>query len=155
MTAHLSQSDLIEVGQQFYIRADSSLADGRTLVLMHSDTFAVFDRYGDIQPVGPGHQAWCYEETRYISRLELRIGGYKPLLLSSTIREDNVTLSVDLTNPDIEVLPGESLPRGTLHVYRNKFLADNPCYDRITVRNFGATPVETDLSLSFAADFAD
>jgi glycogen debranching enzyme len=155
MTAHLSQSDLIEVGQQFYIRADSSLADGRTLVLMHSDTFAVFDRYGDIQPVGPGQQGLFYEETRYISRLELRIGGYKPLLLSSTIREDNVTLSVDLTNPDIEVLPGESLPRGTLHVYRNKFLADNTCYDRITVRNFGATPVETDLSLSFAADFAD
>jgi glycogen debranching enzyme len=153
MTADLS--DLIEVGQQFYIRADSSLADGRTLVLLHSDTFAVFDRYGDIQPIGPGQQGLFHEETRYLSRLELRIGGYKPLLLSSTTREDNVTLSVDLTNPDIEVLPGELLPQGTLHIYRNKFLADSTCFDRITVRNFGSKPVETNLSFLFAADFAD
>jgi glycogen debranching enzyme len=155
MATHLSQSDLIEVGHQFYIRADSSLADGRTLVLLHSDTFAVFDRYGDIQPVGPGQQGLFYEETRYLSRLELRIGGYKPLLLSSTTREDNITLSVDLTNPDIELLPGESLPRGTLHIYRNKFLAGSTCFDRITVRNYGAEPVDTELSFVFAADFAD
>ena len=38
--------DVIEVGQQFYIRASSSLADDRTRVLLHGDTFAVFDRGG-------------------------------------------------------------------------------------------------------------
>jgi glycogen debranching enzyme len=155
MTSNLSQSDLIEVGQQFYIRADSSLADGRTLVLLHDDSFAIFDRYGDVQPVGPGQQGLFHEETRYLSRLELRMGGYKPLLLSSTTREDNVTLSVDLTNPDIEILPGELLHRGTLHLYRNKFLADNTCFERITVRNFGAKEIDIDLSFIFAADFAD
>ena len=36
--------DVIEVGQQFYIRASSSLADDRTRVLLNGDTFAVFDR---------------------------------------------------------------------------------------------------------------
>ena len=42
-------TDAIEVDKQFYIRADSSLADGRTLTLSAQHTFAIFDRNGDIQ----------------------------------------------------------------------------------------------------------
>src|SRR5579871_1197934 len=97
----IARTDFIEVGDQFYIRAQSSLADDRTRVLLHGDTFAVFDRYGDIQPVGAGRQGIFHEETRYLSRLELRIGELRPLLLSSTIREDNVLFAIDLTNPDM------------------------------------------------------
>src|SRR5215472_2582297 len=93
--------DIIEVGHQFYIRAQSSLADDRTRVLLHGDTFAVFDRYGDIQPLGYGQQGLFFQEARHLSNLQLRIGGRRPLLLSSTVRQDNVLLAVDLTNPDM------------------------------------------------------
>jgi glycogen debranching enzyme len=143
-----ARADLIEVGSHFYIRAQSSLADDRTRVLLHGDTFAVFDRYGDIQPIGSGQQGIFHEETRYLSRLELRIGGLRPLLLSSTIREDNVLFGVDLTNPDLELPSGNHLARGTIHIYRTKFLADGACFERITVHNFGAAPA--DFELSFA-----
>src|SRR5437016_3261589 len=139
------KTDVIQVEDQFYIRAESSLADTRTLVLLHNDTFAIFDRYGDIQPVGLGQQGLFYQETRYLSRLELLIQGHKPLLLSSVIGEDNVMMSVDLTNPDMELPSGVSLPRGTLHLYRNKFLADGLCLDQITIHNFGDHTVETEL----------
>ena len=101
-------TDLIEVGQQFYIRADSSLADGRTLVLLHKDTFGVFDRYGDIQPVGLAQQGLFHKETRHLSRFEMRIGEHKPLLLSSGTRADNLMLTVDLTNPDIKLPSDET-----------------------------------------------
>ncbi|MEO8736093.1 MAG: amylo-alpha-1,6-glucosidase [Edaphobacter sp.] len=148
-------TDVIEVGNQFYIRAKSSLADDRTLVLLHNDTFAVFDRYGDIQPVGLGQQGLFHEETRYLSRLELRIGGRRPLLLSSTTREDNVMLSVDVTNPDMELPSGETLQRGTLHLHRTKFIADATCFERITVHNFGQIPIDSYLSFHFSADYAD
>ena len=60
------QSDVIEVGQQFYIRASSALADDRTRVLLNGDTFAVFDRSGDIQPVGFGQQGIFHNETRHL-----------------------------------------------------------------------------------------
>lgn len=149
------ETDVIEIGQQFYIRADSSLADGRTLPLLHRDTFAVFDRYGDIQPVGLRQQGFFHEETRHLSRFEMRIAGHKPLLLSSFVHEDNVMLAVDLTNPDIELPSGDYLPHGTLHIYRNKFLTEGMCFDQITVRNFGSKTVDTELSFNFAADFAD
>ena len=64
--------DVIEVGHQFYIRASSALADDRTRVLLNGDTFAVFDRSGDVQPVGFGQQGIINNETRHLSRLEMR-----------------------------------------------------------------------------------
>jgi glycogen debranching enzyme len=148
-------NDVIEVNQQFYIRASSSLADDRTRVLLAGDTFAVFDRSGDIQPVGFGQQGIFYKETRHLSRLELDICGVRPLLLSSTIREDNVLFAVDLTNPDISLPSGELLPRGTLHIFRTKFLEEAVCYERVTTHNFSDKTIDIDLGIIFGADFSD
>jgi glycogen debranching enzyme len=147
--------DVIEINQQFYIRASSSLADDRTRVLLAGDTFAVFDRSGDIQPVGFGQQGIFHKETRHLSRLELDVCGVRPLLLSSTIREDNILFAVDLTNPDITLPSGELLPRGTLHIYRTKFLAQAVCYERITIHNFGEKAVDIELGILFGSDFCD
>ena len=47
--------DVIEVDNQYYVRAQSSLTDDRTRVLLNGDTFAVFDRFGDDTIVYPGH----------------------------------------------------------------------------------------------------
>ncbi len=147
--------DVIEVGQQFYIRASSSLADDRTRVLLNGDTFAVFDRGGDVQPVGFGQQGIFHKETRHVSRLEMHFAGERPLLLSSTIREDNVLFAVDLTNPDLVLPSGETLPRGTLHIYRTKFLTERVAYDQVTLHNYGEVTVEGELDFEFEADFAD
>src|SRR6516162_8377772 len=148
-------ADIIEVGDQFYIRAQSSLADDRTRVLLYGDTFAVFNRYGDIQALGYGQQGIFHKETRYLSNLEIHIGGVRPLLLSSTVRVDNVLLAVDLTNPDMVVAPDVPLLRGTLHIYRTKFLVEGTCFDRFAIQNFGQVPVDAKIALRFASDFAD
>src|SRR2546426_7513848 len=42
--------DIIRLQDQFYILATSSRIDDRTRVLKHGDTFAVFDRFGDMRP---------------------------------------------------------------------------------------------------------
>jgi glycogen debranching enzyme len=152
---NLQNRDVIEVENQFYIRASSALADDRTRVLLNGDTFAIFDRSGDIQPVGFGQQGIFSNETRHLSRLEMRFCGIRPLLLSSTIREDNVLFGVDLTNPDLRLESGESLPRGTVHIYRTKFLADVVCYDQITLNNYGEQPIDVEVTFEFEADFAD
>jgi N-terminal domain of (some) glycogen debranching enzymes len=77
MARNDAKTHIIQLEDQFYIRAESSLADDRTLVLLHNDTFAIFNRYGDIQPIGLGQQGIFHQETRYLSRLELTIGGHK------------------------------------------------------------------------------
>src|SRR6516162_10134844 len=111
--------EIIQVEDQHYILATSPRADERSRVLKHGDTFAVFDRYGDIRPVGLGEEGLFHDGTRFLNRLTLRLNGRHPLLLSSTIREDNALLTVDLTNADISANDRLVLPRDTLHLMRS------------------------------------
>src|SRR5436309_5855152 len=98
----------------FYIAAPSPLADELSRVLKHDDTFAVFDHYGDIKPAGLGEEGLYHEGTRFLSWWLLRLGNERPMFLSSTVKEDNNLLTVDLTNPDFTP-NGQPIPRGTLH----------------------------------------
>lgn len=146
--------DVVRIEDDYYIRVTSSRVDDRTLVLKHGETFAVFDHYGDLVPFGVGEQGIYHEGTRFLSRLDLRIRDTRPLLLSSTVREDNALLTVDLTNPDL-VLNGQVLPRGRIHFFRAKFLFRGVCYERLRVTNFGLDAVELPVVLRFDTDFAD
>ena len=147
-------ADIVEVGNRYYVLASSSLADERNQVLKHQDSFALFDRYGDIKPVGLGEEGVYHEGTRHLSSLLLRIGEERPLLLGATAKRDNSRLSIDLTNPDM-VLDGEPLGHGTVHIGRSKVLWDGVCYERITIRNFGLRTTQLELVLTFGADFID
>ena len=44
--------DVIQIQDQFYILATSSLADDRTRVLKSGETFAVLNRLGDVEAAG-------------------------------------------------------------------------------------------------------
>jgi glycogen debranching enzyme len=148
-------SDIIRVQDQFYILATSSFADDRTRVLKHGETFAVFDRYGDIQPVGIGEQGIFLEGTRFLSRLVFRLDSKRPLLLSSTVKQENDLFAVDLTNPDFMTDSETLIARGTLYFYRTKFLWNGNCYERLRISNFGLEPVDIPFVYEFDADFAD
>jgi glycogen debranching enzyme len=146
--------DIIRVKDKFYISATSSLTDDRTRVLKEGETFAVFDRQGDIRPIGRGVHGIYHEGTRFLSRLELCLDGHRPVLLSSTVKDDNAVLSVDLTNPDGP--DGDNpLERGTIHFVRTKFLWHGACYESVTVSNFGLTEHDIEVMFRFEADFAD
>ena len=69
------------VTQHFYIATESSPADDRTRVLKHGTTFAVFDRYGDIENVGLKEQGIFCEGTRFLSQLEFQLAYARPLAL--------------------------------------------------------------------------
>lgn len=149
-------TDIIRVKDKFYVLASSALADDRTRVLKYGDTFGVFNRYGDIEAAGNTRLGLFHAETRHLSRMTFRLNGKTPLLLSSTIRDDNAFLSVDLTNLDISNSSGiASIPRGTVHAYRSKFLTEGICYEQLRFTNYGLDAVELSLTFDFGADFAD
>ena len=108
-------TDIVRVADEYYVRASSALADDRTRVLKSGDTFAVFNRYGDIEALGTSQFGLFHAESRHLSRFTMRINQQQPLLLSSTIRDDNAFLSVDVTNLDTSN-GDDSLPRGTVHI---------------------------------------
>lgn len=147
--------DIIKVEDQYYILATSSRVDQRTRVLKHGDTFAVFDESGDIRPTGLGEQGLYHGGTRFLSRLELRLGPLRPLLLSSTVKRDNDLLVADLTNPDITERRNLVVPRGVLHLFRSTFLWNRASYERIRIWSYAEEPLSLSLVLSFDADFAD
>jgi glycogen debranching enzyme len=147
--------DVIQVRDRFYILATSARADDRTRVLKHGDTFAVFDHFGDILPFGLGEQGLYHEGTRFLSRLDLRLGDERPLLLSSTVKRHNDAFVVDLTNPDIAGNGDLILPRDLLHIFRSKFVWNAVCYEHLRIANYGLLPVAVPLCCGFDADFAD
>ncbi|MGA6828759.1 glycogen debranching N-terminal domain-containing protein [Nitrospira sp. NS4] len=148
-------NDVISWNDEYYIRASSSLADDRVEALKQGETFAVFDRHGDIHPVLAGPQGIFHDGTRFLSRFDLSIGGQRPLLLSATVKEDNALLTVELTNPDMMQEGRPSLPRGALHLRRTKFLWQGTCYERLCVHNYSLAEIPVILSFTFDADYAD
>ena len=147
--------EVIRIRNEFYIRSSSARVDVRTRVLKQGDTFAVFDRFGDIETFGTGELGLYYQDTRFLSRLTLRLGKDRPLLLSSTVREDNAVMAVDATNPDAWRDSEIVIPRGTVHVFRSKILWEKTCYERLRVHNYGRAAVDVSFAIEFDADFAD
>ena len=141
--------------RQYPITARAAPPDDRTRVLKYGVMFGVFDRYGDVEPVGLAEQGIFYKGTRHLSQFNLQFGGTRPLLLSSTVREDNSLMTADLANVDLVGEDRATIRRGTILITRSKFLWDATCYEKMVVRNYGQEAVATFLELDFDADFAD
>jgi len=141
----------------FEIAATASLHERRPRTLKHNDTFAVFDNSGDVI-AAPGNSEGVYHrDTRHLSHFYLTMcRGTRPILLSSSLREDNSALNCDLTNPDLsEDRNRQVLQNDRLHIQRKRFIHDGCVYERLKVTNYDDRPCHVTLELSFASDFAD
>jgi glycogen debranching enzyme len=138
----------------FYIPATGSSTRPRR-TLKHGDCFAVLDSHADIGASAGGPDGIFFCDTRYLSHLEMLLNGQQPLLLGSSVRDDNSILTVDLTNSDIYLAQNLVLPKDVLHVVRTLFLWRGTAYQRLRVQNHGDRPFEVRLTLAFASDFAD
>jgi glycogen debranching enzyme len=138
----------------FYIPATGAATRPRR-TLKYGDVFAVLDSHGDIGASAGEADGLFYNDTRFLSRLELRLNGLQPLLLGSTLRDDNTALSVDLTNPDFFVDGRIVLQKDLLHIARTTFLWQGTAYQRLAVRNHGDRAISLSLSILYRNDFAD
>ncbi|MDL1969429.1 MAG: amylo-alpha-1,6-glucosidase [Candidatus Desulfofervidaceae bacterium] len=141
--------------QKYYILTPSPQVEETCLVLKQGESFAVFNRYGDIPALSLGQRGIYHEGTRFVSQLEFCLCNTRPFFLSSSVSENNLFLVVDLTNPDMLVDESQFLPRGSLHILRSKFLYEGGYYERIKIQNFAPFPITLPFSFTFAADFAD
>jgi glycogen debranching enzyme len=139
-----------------YIAAQKNTIEHLHRNLKSGDAFAVFDAFGDILSTdGSGSQGFYYKDTRYVSGCVLLLNGERPLLLNSSIRNNNVLLRVDLTNPDI-IIDGKILvPKDALHIKRSVYVWAGALYQRIRVTNFSDQPVAAKLSVICNSDFRD
>jgi len=143
---------------QFSITASQPARPPRTL--KYGDTFIVLDSRGDIRngssgTSSDGSAGLFYEDTRHLSRLELLVNGEPPLLLGSTLRDDNSAFFIDLTNPDLKDGQRIILEKDRVHILRTIFVWRDTAYQRIGVRNYGDQTVDLRVAILFDNDFAD
>ncbi len=148
-------ADRIRLGEDWYILAASSPPDERRRVLKQGQAFALFDRFGDIQPIGLHEDGLYHGDTRFLSHQELRINGVRPMFLNSTVRDDNGLLIVELMNPDLNVGGKDLIHKGLLHIFRAKLLWRNALHEHVRVVNFGLETVNAVLSMEIDADYVD
>ena len=141
--------------EEYYIPATSSFFERRPRILKHDETFAVLDHYGNASGRGRNPEGLFHEDMRFLSRMDLRIENQIPLLLGSTIANDNTSLIVDLTNPDIFVDGELVIKRDTLHIFRTMFLWRGAAYEQLRIDNFSHKRQSVSITLSFDADFKD
>jgi glycogen debranching enzyme len=138
----------------FYISATQSVSRPRCS-LKSNDTFIVLDTHGDMGAATGGTDGLFSHDTRFLSQLQLLINGAQPLLLGSNLRDDNAALVVDLTNPDVFADQRVILEKDTLHILRTVFLWRDTVYQRFGLRNYGDRPIDVQMAILFANDFAD
>ncbi|MBA2384757.1 MAG: amylo-alpha-1,6-glucosidase [Actinobacteria bacterium] len=121
------------------------LATQMGLTILEGSTFCICDEIGDLDGRTSGLFA---EDTRFLSRLELRVNGSRPLLLSSG-KVEYYSAAFYLRNPVVD-----GLPQDALSITRERFVGEG-MQDHLLLLNVGGVPLSFELELEVAADFAD
>lgn len=125
------------------------------LALIRGTTFFAATRHGDLMPPGAPHIGLFYNDTRFLSELELRVNGQEPVVLSST------TAGADIARVELTVrggtVPGENLdlPVNTVYIHREQLLDSDHLYDVLEIQSFLDAEVTLTVELRFASDFMD
>ena len=115
------------------------------LTILEGSTFCICDDRGDIAADTSGFFA---ADTRFLSRLVLRLDGSRPLLLSSG-RVQHFSASFFLRNANTGALPHDAIS-----IARERFVGTG-MHEHIAVRNVSMARLEFELSVELEADFAD
>jgi glycogen debranching enzyme len=143
------QVRLMEGAERFVM----SVPKRRRLVIKEGELFLYSDEEGHL-PAGENSPLGLYfRDTRFLSRLEMTIGGKAPVLLSSTADRD-YACSAEFTNLETGGVTGTRIPQTSLHVRRTRLISDS-VHELLRVKNHHSEPVDVLLDLTFEADFAD
>jgi glycogen debranching enzyme len=120
------------------------------LTILEGSTFCICDELGDVGGDRDGEEAngLFADDTRFLSLLRLTVNGARPLLLSSG-KVEYFSAAFYLRNP----LAG-GLGQDSLSIFRERFVGDG-MQDRLTLENLSMEPIELELALELANDFAD
>src|SRR5436190_2612220 len=119
-----------------------------TVSILDGSTFVVSDRRGDLDATPTDNHGLFLEDTRFLSRWILTVGGIKPK-----------TLSVD-EQAYFKVQFFEAVTTGTVYVDSHLSVMRRRCVsngfeETIEIENHGKDPVDLDVKLEVGADFAD
>ncbi len=116
------------------------------IAVLEGRTFMYSDSRGDVAPGSIG--GLVHEDTRFVSRWELRLDG-RPLSLLKSAPVDYDSAAFFLTNPDTPRLRADTV------AVRRLRLVGGGALEQIAVSNTSSEPISCELRLLCGADFAD
>ena len=125
---------------------DLTLIDGRTFL---ASTVA-----GNIMPPGAPDVGFFSCDTRFLSQLELKVGGQATILLSSST-ERTYASQIEMTMKTISEESTMDIPENSIHMRREQVLADGTLFDSLKFENFTDREQQLKIEMTFDADFMD
>src|SRR5215471_458482 len=124
------------------------------LTLIDGKTFLSTTIAGDIMPPEAPDVGFFHNDTRFLSRLELRVGGYRTVVLSSS-SEQTFASQIELTTGRSTMRDSYEIPENTVHIRREQLLSSDVLYDYLTFENFNFNELVLMIELAYEADFTD
>lgn len=125
---------------------DLTLIDGRT--------FLACTVAGNIMPPGAPDVGFFSNDTRFLSQLELKVGGQATILLSSST-ERTYASKIEMTMKTISEESTMDIPENTIHMRREQVLAGDTLFDSLKFENFTDREQQLKIEMTFDADFMD
>lgn len=123
-------------------------------VIKENDLFLLTDDKGNI-PENHSYGLGLYtKDTRFLSKLDLRINGEEPILLSSDA-DENYMAKILLTNPHMEENGNLILWRESVEIERTRYIFNDVLYETVKVKNYFPKPISFELSVHMDVDFKD
>jgi glycogen debranching enzyme len=121
---------------------------GDTVSILEGDTFVVSNRRGDVVPSKSEPHGLFHQDTRFLSCWQLTLDGQPPRILS--------TDDVNYFSAQFFLIPaaGTIYDDAALSIIRSRSVGDG-FHEDVTLLNHTAEPLELELRLEAAADFAD
>lgn len=125
---------------------DLTLIDGRTFL---ASTVA-----GNIAPPGAPDVGFFSCDTRFLSQLELKVGGQAMILLSSST-ERTYASKIEMTMKTVSEESTMDVPENSIHLRREQVLADSTLFDSLRFENFTDHEQKLLIEITLDADFMD
>ena len=124
------------------------------LTLIDGKTFSSTTVSGDITPPGAPDVGFFHDDTRFLSHLELKIGGHRTVVLSSST-ERTFASTIELTTGALAQISSFDLPENTVHIRRRQVISSDVLFDTLVFSNFNQAEVELLVEITYDADFVD
>jgi len=154
----IAHSELVEIPSPYpeprlvYQNAEPRKVNNLTLI--DGKTFLSTTVSGDIMPPGAPDVGFFHDDTRFLSRLELRVDGYRTVVLSSST-EQTFASQIELTTGKSTMRETYEIPENTVHIRREQLLSSETLFDNFSFENFNFQELELAIELAYEADFMD
>ncbi|WP_274361943.1 amylo-alpha-1,6-glucosidase [Paenibacillus thermotolerans] len=116
------------------------------LVIKEGNLFLLTDPDGDIRPDSDEGHGLYMEDTRFLSKMELRVDGEKPSMLASEA-DKGYFAAIRMMR--------ERKDEGAIEVLRERFIHAGVLYERVSLTNYFPAEAALECTARFDADFQD